>query len=61
MPQELKIGSYSVYFWFNENDPLEPIHVHISEGSTSPSISCFDELVEQQKYAALKYGSKRVL
>lgn len=21
-----------VYFWSNENDPLEPIHVHIAEG-----------------------------
>lgn len=32
MPQLLRIGPYSVYFWSNENDPLEPIHVHISEG-----------------------------
>ncbi|MBO5219646.1 MAG: DUF4160 domain-containing protein [Clostridia bacterium] len=33
MPQIFKIGSYWVYFWANENDPLEPIHVHVSEGS----------------------------
>lgn len=33
MPQIFKIGSYWVYFWANENEPLEPIHVHISEGS----------------------------
>ena len=26
MPQIFKIGSYWVYFWANENDPLEPIH-----------------------------------
>lgn len=32
MPQVFKIGSYWVYFWSNENDPLEPIHVHIAEG-----------------------------
>lgn len=32
MPQLLRIGPYSVYFWSNENDPLEPVHVHISEG-----------------------------
>ena len=32
MPQLLRIGPYSVYFWSNESDPLEPIHVHISEG-----------------------------
>ena len=27
MPQELKIGPYTIYFWSNENDPLEPVHV----------------------------------
>lgn len=32
MPQLLKIGPYSIYFWSNEGDPLEPVHVHISEG-----------------------------
>jgi len=33
MPQIFKIGSYWVYFWANENKPLEPIHVHIAEGA----------------------------
>jgi len=33
MPQVFRIGSYWVYFWSNENDPLEPIHVHVSQGS----------------------------
>ena len=32
MPQVFKIGSYWVYFWTSENRPLEPVHVHISEG-----------------------------
>ena len=32
MPQILRIGPYSIYFWSNEGNPLEPIHVHISEG-----------------------------
>lgn len=32
MPQIFKIGSYWVYFWANENEPLEPVHVHIAEG-----------------------------
>lgn len=32
MPQIFKIGSYVVYFWSNENEPLEPIHVHVIEG-----------------------------
>ena len=29
MPQVFKIGSYWVYFWANENEPLEPVHVHV--------------------------------
>ena len=33
MPQIFKIGSYWIYFWSNESDPLEPIHVHVAEGS----------------------------
>ncbi|MCD8090023.1 MAG: DUF4160 domain-containing protein [Clostridiales bacterium] len=33
MPQIFKVGSYWVYFWSNENKPLEPVHVHISQGS----------------------------
>lgn len=32
MPQIFKIGPYWVYFWANENRPLEPIHVHVAEG-----------------------------
>lgn len=35
MPQIFRIGAYIVYFWSNENDPLEPIHVHIAEGKAS--------------------------
>ena len=32
MPQVFKVGSYWVFFWANENEPLEPIHVHVSAG-----------------------------
>lgn len=35
MPQILRIGPYIIYFWSNENDPLEPIHIHIIEGTPS--------------------------
>ena len=34
MPQVFKVGSYWVYFWANENEPLEPIHVHVAQGGT---------------------------
>lgn len=37
MPQVFRIGQYGVYFWSNENSPLEPIHVHISEGRANPN------------------------
>ena len=33
--QGFKIGSYWVFFWANENDPLEPVHVHVSKGMPS--------------------------
>ena len=36
MPQVFKIGSYWIYFWTNENKPLEPVHVHVSEGKPVP-------------------------
>ena len=35
MPQIFRIGSYIIYFWSNENNPLEPIHVHIAEGKAT--------------------------
>lgn len=33
MPQVFKVGPYWVYFWANENKPLEPVHVHVAEGT----------------------------
>ncbi|MDO4647718.1 MAG: DUF4160 domain-containing protein [Eubacteriales bacterium] len=35
MPQIFKVGAYLIYFGANENDPVEPIHVHVSEGVPS--------------------------
>jgi len=32
MPQIFKVGSYVIYFWANENLPIEPVHVHVSGG-----------------------------
>ena len=37
MPQVFKIAGYTVYFWVNENAPLEPVHVHIAKGVPSPN------------------------
>ena len=33
MPRVFKFGKYIIYFWSNENLPLEPVHVHIAEGT----------------------------
>ena len=35
MPQIFRIGAYVVYFWANEQEPLEPIHVHVCKGVRS--------------------------
>lgn len=35
MTQIFRIGPHSVYFWSNENDPLELIYVHIAEGKAT--------------------------
>ncbi len=32
MPQLFRIGKYIIYFWSNENQPVEPVHVHVAEG-----------------------------
>ena len=33
MPQVFKIRPYWVYLGANENEPLEPVHVHVAEGA----------------------------
>ena len=37
MPQVFRIGHYWIYFWTNESDPLEPVHVHVAEGKPTPN------------------------
>lgn len=32
MPRVFKMGPYLVYFWSDECEPLEPVHVHVSIG-----------------------------
>ena len=33
MPQVFRVGSYLIYFWSDEGHPLEPIHVHVAQGT----------------------------
>ena len=35
MPQIFRMGEYWIYFWTNENKPIEPIHVHIAKGKST--------------------------
>ena len=35
LPNLFTVSGYKVYFWSNENNPLEPVHVHIAEGRAS--------------------------
>lgn len=35
MPQVFRVGPYLVYFWTNESNPPEPIHVHVTDGTPS--------------------------
>lgn len=32
MPQIFRIAGYLIYFWSNESEPLELVHVHITNG-----------------------------
>ena len=32
---------YKVYFWANEGEPLEPVHVHVSKGKQTASSTKF--------------------
>lgn len=31
MPIVIRLKGYKIYFWVNEGQPIEPIHVHISK------------------------------
>ena len=33
MPQIFRFGEYWIYFWTNESQPLEPVHIHVSKGA----------------------------
>lgn len=35
VPQIFKVGAYTIFFWSNEGEPLEPIHVHVAEHANS--------------------------
>ncbi len=32
MPEVFRFGSYKFFFYSNEGDPREPVHIHVREG-----------------------------
>jgi len=58
MPQVFKVGSYLIYFWANENDPLEPIHVHVSQGT--PSENATKLWITKRKGCLLSHNRSKI-
>lgn len=57
MPQLLRFGPYRIYFWSNEGMPLEPIHVHISNGI--PNAEATKVWITQNKRALIANPSDK--
>ena len=50
MPQVFKIGSYVIFIWYAESNPLEPIHVHVSEGVPSENATKWKDYFGEVKF-----------
>lgn len=37
MPKLFMVLGYAIFFWSNENNPLEPVHVHVAKGVPGPN------------------------
>ena len=61
MPQIFRIGGYLVFFWINENDPLEPVHVHVSEGKPSPNATKIWNAVKNAIIKSSPYAKEGVI
>lgn len=58
MPQVFKIGSYLVFIWYNEGVPLEPVHVHVSEGV--PSENATKIWITKERKALLCHNKSKI-
>ncbi len=58
MPQVFKIGTYLVFMWFAESNPLEPIHVHVCEGV--PSENATKIWITKDHHALLAHNKSRI-
>ena len=41
VPSLFRLLGFKVYFWSNEGQPLEPIHVHVSQGEITKNATKF--------------------
>ena len=60
MPQVFKIGSYWVYFWSNENEPLEPVHVHVHVCQGVPSAGATKIWITKAKKCYLCHNNSKI-
>ncbi len=58
MPQIFKVGAYCIYFWSNENNPLEPVHVHISKGN--PTANATKVWITEAKKCLLCHNNSKI-
>ena len=56
MPQIFRVGPYSIYFWSNENNPLEPIHVHIAEGKATANATKVWKYIDKEMILYILFG-----
>ena len=58
MPQIFKVSGYLIYFWTNENKPLEPIHFHITD--SVPSMSATKVWLTQTGHCLLCHNDSKI-
>lgn len=37
MPKVFVVSGYYIYFWTDEGNPIEPVHVHVNKGKPVPN------------------------
>ena len=58
MPRIFRLGPYWVYFWSNESNPIEPIHVHVSKGN--PTANATKIWITKQGMCYLCHNQSRI-
>lgn len=63
MPSLFRVAGYRFFFWSNEGDPLEPVHIHVTDGQqaqNAPKIwVSYDKAEFAEEYPFLKDTDKK--